>query len=312
MEKLRSIFPKWLIISLSTIIIGIIFITIFYTTKEKSILIEIIGTVGKSILGSGIFLVFLKSIQFLGVFRDEIRKIIYSDEILNRRNDIHEIWKKVTRAVYQSAFPSISSKIEDLIQDKILPRKLNYYHKDLHVVYEINKIDEFHFEIVESQNFIIISDGKEIPFEFKNHYIKTTHQDDKSNLTIELLINNENFDSKIIKSEQISFADDQIGFCFECNFLLKDSSEYHVKKIVKSIHSNRLNGYWNFGIGRITDSFTIDIRNVGEYELDLIPYGNNTSLQKIFVSSTLNVNKHYDILTPGDGFILLIKPRLVS
>lgn len=309
MDRLSKLFPKWLIISLSTIVLGIVFIAIFYSSDNKSKVVEILGTIGKTILGSGVFLLFLKSIQFLGVFQDEIRKVIYSDEILTKRNDIQEIWKKVTRAVYQSAFPSISSKIEDLIQDKILPRKLNYYHKDLHVIYEIDKVDDNHFGLIESQSFIIISDGKDITFEFKNHYIKTTDESDKSDLTIDLLINNENYNNKIIKSNQIAFSNNQIGFNFYCSLTLKGNTEYHVKKVTKSIHTTRLNGYWNFGIGRITDSFTIDIRNNGNYEVDLIPFGNNTSLQKIFVSSTLNINKHYDILTPGDGYILLIKSK---
>lgn len=312
MDKVKSILHKWLIVITITTVLGIIFIAIYFANSPpRNIYIEIIGTIGKTILGSGVFLAILKSIQFSGVFEDELRKIIYSDDVLRKRNDIHDIWKKVTRAIYQSAFPLITTKLEDVIQRKLLSQKLNYYHKDVHVIYEINKFDEEHFELIESQNFIIISNGDSFTFELTNEFIKLNDSTDLSKFEIcELLINNESFLDNIIKSEEISLEDNQIGSNIDCSINLNGSKEYHVKKVTKTLHTNKLNGYWKYEIGRITESFTIDIRNNGLYELDLIPMGNNTELKKIFVSSTLNINKHYDLMIPGDGFILLIKPRL--
>lgn len=313
MDRINSLLKKWALVFLITSVIGILLIIIYYTNKKDppSIYIEIIGTLGKTILGSGVFLAVLKSIQFSGVFEDELRKIVYSDDFLQKRNDIHEIWKKVTRAIYQSAFPQITAKLEDVIQRKLLSQKLNYYHKDVHVIYEINKFDDDHFELIESQNFIIVSNGDSFNFELTNEFVKINDPSDLSKFDlVELLINNENYGSHIIKSDEISLEDNQIGFNFDCSITLRGRKEYHVKKVTKTLHTNKLNGYWKFEIGRITESFTIDIRNNGQYELDLIPMGNNTELKKIFISSTLNICKHYDLMIPGDGFIILVKPRL--
>jgi hypothetical protein len=310
MSKLKQLFPKWLIVILVMTLSGIIFITIYFVSpKEKTIFIEIVGTIGKTILGSGVFFAILKSIQFLGIFKEELHRIMYSDVLLAKRNDIKDIWKIVTRSVYQTAFPSISNKIEDIIQRQI-PDKLNYYHKDLHVVYEINYIDDNHFELIESQNFKIISDGKEFVFELNNYFCKLNDDADKSSFFMNLTINENDYSHEIIATESIVLEDNQLEKKYNLKTSLLGSMEYNVQKVTRTIHTNLLNGYWKFEIGRVTDSFTIDIRNTGKYELDLLPIGNNTALHKMFISSTLNISKHSDIMMPGDGFLILIKPRL--
>ena len=83
-----------------------------------------------------------------------------------------------------------------------------------------------------------------------------------------------------------------------------------MKKITNTVHTNLLNGYWKFAIGRVTDSFTLDLRCSRKFEMDLIPIGKNTEFHNIFLSSKLNISKHYDLLMPGDGFLILIKPKL--
>jgi hypothetical protein len=309
--SLEKLTPKWWVVVLITVIVGIIFISIYYTSPTpKSIFLEIVGSIGKSILGSGVFLLVLKSIQFLGVFKEEIRKIVYSEELLKKRSDIQEIWKKVTRAVYETAFPAISNKLEDLIQLKILPKKLNYYHKDVHVIYEIRKVNDNHFGLTESLSFIIVSDGGDFKFELTNDFAKTNLEDDLSEIKItQLTINDKEYANEITPGGFEDAGDNQVETKIIFNTNLEANTEYHVKKVTQTIHTNYLNGYWKYQFGRLTDSFTIDIRNPDNYELDLIPIGNNTSLQKVFVTSTLNLKKHYDLMVPGDGFLILIKPK---
>lgn len=113
----------------------------------------------------------LKSDQFLKVFRDEMPKIMYAPESLKKRNDIEEIWRNVSKALYQSKFPQISEAIENLILDTYLPIKENFYYDQLmqSVAYEIHDSHEQFVVVTEDLRYVVIpinsSDEVELPYE---------------------------------------------------------------------------------------------------------------------------------------------------
>ena len=100
-------------------------------------LFQKIGFVG---LTSGVFASVLKSIQFTGLFQEELTKIISGTEFLNNRKDLPDLWKKISKSIYAQKFPEISDLLEDRILTTYFPIDKNHYNEDLVVSIVIHSI----------------------------------------------------------------------------------------------------------------------------------------------------------------------------
>ena len=102
-------------------------------------LLEKIGFVG---LTSGVFASVLKSIQFTGLFQEELTKIISGSEFLNNRKDLPDLWKKISKSIYAQKFPEISDLLENRILTTYFPMDTNHYNEDLVVSIIIHDIND--------------------------------------------------------------------------------------------------------------------------------------------------------------------------
>ncbi|MFA6058952.1 MAG: hypothetical protein WC756_12190 [Taibaiella sp.] len=129
------------------IIVGlaVLFIAEFTVDNEK--IREICVKIGLTMFGSGIFAVILKSMQFMGVFKDELQKIIYEDKYLSNRKDLHEFWEQVSKVLFKNKFPRIS---KDIMADV----KKIYFPTD-HVLYYDNYTQDLEIEIIDADEDII-------------------------------------------------------------------------------------------------------------------------------------------------------------
>ena len=108
-------------------------------TDSWNNLIEKIGFIG---LTSGVFASVLKSIQFTGLFKEELTKIISGTEFLNNRKDLPELWKKISKSIYDQKFPEISDLLEDRILTTYFPMNNNHYNEDFIVSIVIHDISD--------------------------------------------------------------------------------------------------------------------------------------------------------------------------
>src|SRR5688500_2348060 len=105
---------KWYINSnwarvITLIILGLVLLTIHLSYQENTnshkgftygLLLPLIGALGKTILAGGFLAFFLKSFQFIGIFRDEISKIIFAKDFLTKTTKTYkeEVWKNITNS----------------------------------------------------------------------------------------------------------------------------------------------------------------------------------------------------------------------
>lgn len=116
---------------------------IYMSTWENAFNIYFLGIlekIGLSVLSSGVFASVLKSIQFTGIFKKEIEKIVLGTKFIENRNDLPQLWKKVSKSVYDKKFPSISDELDDLILDFYLPTKHKYYYEDFRYTLKIDEL----------------------------------------------------------------------------------------------------------------------------------------------------------------------------
>lgn len=81
----------------------------------------------------GVVFTFLTSSQeIVKIYREELLQLIYFEDVfLDKRNDIEEIWKKVTNFFFKQRFSRIKKDLVDLIINYIPDHKL--YYKDFKI-----------------------------------------------------------------------------------------------------------------------------------------------------------------------------------
>jgi hypothetical protein len=96
---------------------------------------DLVKSIGNAILIGGIFAVLLKSIQFIGIFKEELSKLIYEPKALGNRVDLPEIWEKMSTVLFKNKFPRISDKLLKDVKEKYFPTtEVSYYENAEHEI----------------------------------------------------------------------------------------------------------------------------------------------------------------------------------
>lgn len=139
-------------------------------TFENQLWKETWGTLGKTILASGVFAGILKLMQVSGVFKEELEKLMFEPKFLKNRKDIPLYWDKLSQELFKNKFPSISRKILSDIKDLYLPTKEIIYYDDPEHFIEI-KLDESGLVTVKyNTSLTIVCTGEKdcVVYEFAN------------------------------------------------------------------------------------------------------------------------------------------------
>ncbi|KAF2518293.1 hypothetical protein E0W68_09735 [Flavobacterium salilacus subsp. salilacus] len=139
-KQIRKFFYRhlpWVFTIISILIFWIVECN-FFTLKFNSILEKF----GIAIFSSGVFAAVLKSIQFTGLFKEEIEKVMLGADFLKNRSDLPVLWRKISQTIYKSRFPKISEELENRILNTYFPTSTEYYYEDYIVTINIDEIDE--------------------------------------------------------------------------------------------------------------------------------------------------------------------------
>lgn len=301
---------------ITLIILGLVLLTIHLSYPENTkshkgftygLLLPLIGALGKTILAGGFLAFFLKSFQFIGIFRDEISKVIFAKDFLTKTTKAYkeEVWKNITNSLYQSSFPKISNKIANIIYEKYVPKGLEFYYESMTVIYEFEKIDDNHIAIIEKQTFIIKSEAKGIDLLSEAYIWKKNEVENLTDVQIlKFSVNGEDIaQAPYLKTER-TIDDGHTKKLIKVSKMLDGQRPYHIVKNVKSIHSNKLNVYWKNEMARYVKNFEIVIKENSNFVIDFIPFGLNIDLRCIPESE---IRKHDDLLIPGEGYVIIVK-----
>lgn len=296
-------------------IIGLLFIITSFLQWEKVIINDFFRTIGIAIFTGGIFSFLLKSFLLLDIFKKELSNIIYAEEFLSKRNDINEVWRKISRILYKNKFPEICKKFEEDILEKYFPINVDYYYDSWFQEICIKKIDEEYIELIEITNFIIKSKNKNI---IKQHYKTkinlTTNNSRTSCELISLKINEKNIFSKEEKQgfENFEFKGLDIDknkkeLIAKYRLNLSGYSEYKVFRKMKKIYSLKENTK-GFNVTKLTHNFTLNVRYFEGLKIDFFPAGCLREFKEHDTTGDHEFKRVYDgILFPKQGYRLFFK-----
>jgi hypothetical protein len=141
---------------------------------ENKRIAEYCKGIGTTLLTSGIFAVILKSMQFMGMFKEELVKIIYEPKHLSNRSDLPSLWEKMSTVLFKNKFPKINEKILKDIKDLYFPTsQVSYYDGAEHTL-EILIIDKENgiVKIIDNSTLDVICESKDIKSEYVFGYSK--------------------------------------------------------------------------------------------------------------------------------------------
>lgn len=116
---------------------------------------------GFAIMSSGVFAAVLKSIQFTGIFKEEIESIMLGTRFIENRSSASQqkLWKAISKAIYKKKFPELNGLIEDRILATYLPIGHKHYLKNYIVTIKISNITEdFEIEYTQTCKYDVILD----------------------------------------------------------------------------------------------------------------------------------------------------------
>jgi hypothetical protein len=115
--------------------------------KLRSLLLSI----STGSIGGGVFAFLTKTAQLGGVIREELEKVVYSQEHLSARTDRHRLWLNATRSLFGDRFPALQGKLTDQALKGVLPSEKRFYVKDARRRIAVALIDDTR-GLVEIQN----------------------------------------------------------------------------------------------------------------------------------------------------------------
>ncbi len=101
---------------------------------------SILEKLGLAIFSSGIFAAVLKSIQFTGIFKEEIEKVVVDSSFIEKRNDLPDLWRRISKSIHHEKFPSISDELESIVLDKYFPTNHKYFYNDFRYTLNITEL----------------------------------------------------------------------------------------------------------------------------------------------------------------------------
>ncbi|WP_298499083.1 hypothetical protein [uncultured Algibacter sp.] len=253
-----------------------------------------------------------KSYQFTNIFKDELRNVIYSNEHLENRKDIEDIWRRVTESLCKQKYSTINKKLFETVKKYYLPIESEYYNKRFDLVVNIETIPENpgFLKITEEIEADITSEEADTFDYTYSAFIPRSSSDDITDYNLkEFSMNDAKLDferdnllSKVVSEESVS-----VKFSYKCERKLND---YRVKRTEEKIICLSHNPYrihratWMFKSFKVTINYpkSLDIRFI---DLGVLGKWNVT---KDEINGLNRIRANYNALMfKNQGFMVTLK-----
>lgn len=262
-------------------------------------LFQKIGFIG---LTSGVFASVLKSIQFTGLFQEELTKIISGTEFLNNRKDLPDLWKKISKSIYAQKFPEISDLLEDRILTTYFPIDKNHYNEDLVVSIVIHSInDDFIINYTQTIEYSAILDSDNNVSNIGYTDIITDDQGvEEKNELLSFKIDGTEVDLE--KCREIKNEDGKIKYIH--NVPIKGKKKFKIFLKVKNTYSLKGENVKLLRFNTITRNVDLTVSHDDDIDVSFFNVGLVNDFKPIHtdIKNTLSRRHRDDLILPRQGF----------
>ena len=276
---------------------------------------ETLELVAKAILTSGVFTTALKSFQFTGIFKEELGKVISSNEFLNnlKEDRLLKVWNSTTEIICERRFPEISDKLFEFVRDNYLTKGLDYYYPDIQLTIELDYYKNDEKYVLSKESSVIklkAEDKNSISYKFGGTFDKVSGLNvDEHYKLKELSINGKAY---AIQPEIIEHDTDKHKYQVYEEIPLSGSLEYKIIKVETRVEALKTNSdFLSYKIGRLTEKMQFNVKNNTKLRLEYVPFG---TISEFETDSETKKLHGYDIskrctefVMIGQGFVILLK-----
>lgn len=278
-----------------------------FSVKFYKFLPAALKGVGVAVLSSGIFAAVLKSIQFSGIFQEELAKVIYSRNYLEKqdRKFLEDIWKITSKVLYTQKFPKINEKIEAIVLKHYFSSDHKYYFEDFRIFYNnidiINEggIDYVVYEQVTTAKLVPIDERGTFPW--INIFRYETDQSSYREVTKITITNcSTHVETDLTEEFSKTLASGKFEKLLDCD------NEYEFwkaerRKFPLNVPSNELQ---DFSISKVTNGMIISVSHSRNVKISFVSKTVREfhTLNKVEGKLTM---EHRELLLPSQGFCLI-------
>jgi len=272
-------------------------------------------TGGSIFMSSAVFMGIVKSYQFTGIFKEELRKVIFAEDYLKKRTDIDDIWKNLTLQLCKQKFKRISNKLQKIVKKYYLPIEDEYYYKDtkLNVEIEHHPNKAGYINVVEEfKTTIIIEDSEKIDYlytssiPFPNEETPTTYFK-----LSELTLNETNVEWEKGKELKESSTNNILSNKFhkelKCD---KEKKEYVVYRKTEKCYALSENPYMGRTASALYENYNVHFTYPKDMGFDWLGMGvlGKWKIKRSENSVCKTLKANYDgLMFKNQGFLLIFK-----
>lgn len=305
-DKTKDTILKWIKNNITYIYFTLAIIFILYSNSTFSCFSvewnKVIEKIGFISLTSGVFAGVLKSIQFTGLFKEELNKVISGSELLNNRKDLPELWKKISKIIYTQKFPEISDMIEDRILESYLQTKKNHYNEDIIISINIHELtDDLVISYCQTMEYTAILDSENNQSFFNFTSSLTDDKDlEEINRLISLQIDGKELKDSIIP-EKTQTADKST---YSITLPLKGQKKFKIFQKMEKKYSLKGENYKLMRFNTLTKNVDIIVSHPENIEVSFFGIGVVKEYDIVHrdIKNTISRRHRDDIILPKQGF----------
>lgn len=270
------------------------------------------------LFSAGVFTTALNFLDSLDVFKKNFKEIImskefddiltkkidalaYSEDHLNKQNNIEHIWQTVTLCKYKKEFPELYEKLRNKIENLLFKKNnISYYYKNFQISYFFDLLDDKYILITERTSFTIVRPHKdEFEFDFVSGY---NNKDPESYAKSQFFSKNIN-EIKFSETDLTLEVGDEFN-TLTCSKKMKGHLEYHIESIIERKQNLDDDRIFSYGSARIIDDLTINLDYSDKINVTFVSLNGN----KFYPNGSNVANRmsyiNRDVLLSGEKFIL--------
>lgn len=263
---------------------------------------------GDLILISSIISFLIDSAEYLGIFKRELEEVIYDTKFLKKRNDIEDIWMKVSKVLFQSKFPNISTGLMSAVKNYYSPDeklKLNYYsdYRNTYTVsYDDDNPDVIH---VESKTSYVLKVEDEKDFDFPMRYWTCVSDEKKKSVEAimsSITVNEEKIND--IGTPEITYDNNVV--CYKFKLKLKGSTEYRVKQILNQKYNLKEDNFLGFRARWLVNDMRIQLFHPADMKILFV---NRATAKGFEINNNTDTFKEYEykgLILKHQGYVIIL------
>lgn len=248
----------------------------------------------------------IRSKDFSEVLSEKMKELAMSDNYLLQRNDLQDIWTRVTICKYQQKFPSISDDIKErIVNDFYLEKPLAYYYKNFKV--QINfSLEGDIIKILEVASFTIIPHSTE---EIELNFGTNSIHKDNTDIYTKFFPEHCKMDGQPLLFEDDKDIPEELSDHYVKLFKakLKGKNKYYIERRIEIAQDIKEDREFSFSTSRIIESLSINLKHDENLKLFFSPIKGNIFLPDNQIRGEHSIGyNNKDLLLPGEKFKIFI------